>query len=449
MNSPHATDSIRAMRTAALFGIDLDEPRPAADIANIRAITASIAPRRILHLTGPSGSGKYTLACDLTAALERRGDTVIDAQRAALADHPCVDCFPGPLDASLSEIATAGLAEARCFLRRPAELSEGERFRLRLALALRRARALAPRRVVLVIDEFAATLDRPTARAVARLLRRGINSADNTAAITFTSHDDLDAALKPDRWLRLAAHAVEERTPRRDTEPTRRIALEAGAGDDYRALSRWHYRPGDPACPVRTLRLRHTSLNETIGVLVVAMPTLNAPWRRLAWPGRYTTGDKRADAMRINAEIRCIARVIIDPRFRGLGLARRLVRAYLDDPLTVCTEAAAVMGSISRFFERAGMTAYRLPPGARSARLLDALDHAGVPPHALASPTRSWERACASRPGARFIDRELRRWAGASRSSARHAGDSATDLWRRACRSIAGVPVGYAFTKPI
>ena len=443
------THSSKAMRTAALFGIDLDErPTPEAPHEHdADALARSLTPGAVLHLTGPSGSGKSTLLRSLAASLHARGVTVIDAQRMPLTDRPCVDCFPGPLETALGEMAGAGLAEARCFLRSPRELSDGERFRLRLALALRKARALDPTPVVLVIDEFAATLDRPTARGVARLLRRGIGASANAAAITATSHDDLDAPLAPDLWLRLTTNAIEQRTPRRDTERARQIILEEGAADDYRALSRWHYRKGDPAAPARTLRLRHTALGETIGVLVVALPTLNAPWRPLAWPGRYNTGDKRADARRVNAEIRRIARVIIDPRFRGLGLARRLVRAYLDDPLTPCTEAAAVMGTISDFFTRAGMTAYRIPPGARTARLLDAVGHCHVPAHLLASPKQSWAAITAAPAGDRLIERELRRWAGASRSSARHAHDDLPDLWRRACRSIAGVPVGYAHTR--
>ena len=450
----NTTTSIKAKRTAALFGIDLDENRADTTHAqpDARELANSITPGRILHITGPSGVGKSTFGRAVTTALQSQGSHIIDAQRINppnqpnQPNQPCVDCFPGPLNAALTDISSAGLADARCFLRTPDALSDGEHARLKLALALRQANALAPRPVVIVIDEFAATLDRPTARGVARLLRRGVSATTNAAAITITSHDDLDAPLQPDHWLHLGAPTPQSRKPRRDTEPTRRIILEQGDNNDYRALSHWHYRPGHPAAIIHTLRLRHTQLNETIGVLVVAMPTLNNPWRNLAWPRRFSTSCQRANAKRINDEIRRIARVIIDPRFRGLGLAQRLVRAYLDNPITPCTEAAAVMGAFSRFFQSAGMTAYRTPPNARQARLLDALDHMNIQPFDLASPRRSWEQINATPPGAPFIERELRRWAGASRSTARHTNDDADDLWRRACRSIAGVPIGYAHT---
>src|SRR5205823_1709377 len=108
-------------------------------------------------------------------------------------------------------------------------------------------------------------------------------------------------------------------------------------------------------------------------VLVVSMPTLNGRWRELAWPGRFCGGDQRACARRLNEEVRTISRVIVEPRWRGLGVATRLVREYLRSPLTEKTEAAAAMGVCCPFFEAAGMRAWRLEPDRRGVRLLGAL----------------------------------------------------------------------------
>lgn len=440
--------SIKAMRTAALFGIDLDEHDALAPRHTDRAseLAGNIEPGTINHITGPSGAGKTTLLRGLAEQLQSNGCRVIDAQRIRLPDEACVDCFPGDLHDGLQLLANAGLAEAGCFVRNARQLSDGERFRLRLALAMRRANALDPTPAVIIIDEFAATLDRPTAHNVAQLLRRHIGASPNTAAITVTSHDDLDPSLRPDAWWRLTSNSIEQQEPRSRASIRKKIVLEEGTLSDYLAMAHWHYRPGVPAAPVKTLVLRHTGLNEVIGALVVVMPTLNAFWRQLAWPGRFTTGDKPADAKRINREIRRLSRTVIDPRFRGQGLACRLVRAYLRDPITPCTEAAAVMGGFNRFNERAGMTAYHRPPSARQARLHDALRHVGIQPHDLATPAATWSAITETAANARFIERELRSWAGASRSTANHASDDIQSLWRRACRSVAGVPIGYAHT---
>jgi predicted GNAT family N-acyltransferase len=58
----------------------------------------------------------------------------------------------------------------------------------------------------------------------------------------------------------------------------------------------------------------------------------------------------------INKNVVCITRVIIDPRFRGLGLASRLVRETMGQMGRPIVESAAVMGHVNPFFEKAGMT---------------------------------------------------------------------------------------------
>jgi GNAT superfamily N-acetyltransferase len=220
--------------------------------------------------------------------------------------------------------------------------------------------------------------------------------------------------------------------------------VEVGRIGDYHALAHWHYRAAAPATHVRVLRLRGAD-ETTIGVMVVSMPTLNNLFRRYAWPGRYDGGSKRESMRRLCAEVRTISRVVIDPRFRGLGLARRLVRAYLDEPLTPATEAAAAMGACCGFFAGAGMTEYRPPPPERDLRLADALSAAGIDPLALLGSDRAG-RLLASHPMRGFMERELRRWAGQSRSSKHLILREAAEVAPVAANSLVCRPVGYAYT---
>ena len=124
--------------------------------------------------------------------------------------------------------------------------------------------------------------------------------------------------------------------------PSAAPILRAGTMRDYHALARFHYRATRPATIARILTLDDPNHDEPVGVLVLSMPTLNGRWRDEAWPGRFRARDRSAAAARINRELRTISRVIIDPRYRGLGLAARLVRAYLSSPDTPATEAIAV-----------------------------------------------------------------------------------------------------------
>lgn len=215
------------------------------------------------------------------------------------------------------------------------------------------------------------------------------------------------------------------------------IEVSGGEARDYDLLGAHHYVAGRPARPVRVLTARHGA--RIVGVLVVSMPTLNSSVRELAWPGRYRTGSKRQDAARVNRELRCISRVVVEPRWRGLGVARRLVSTYLADPATPATEAVAAMGRICPFFERAGMTAYSLARRAADARLIDALEHVGALPTALVDVARA--EAVAGHP---FVQRELRLWANATRATRGLVDAPARDIAVRAGVRVCARPMGYA-----
>ncbi len=185
-----------------------------------------------------------------------------------------------------------------------------------------------------------------------------------------------------------------------------RIRIEPGSIADHRALAAHHYRRGRPATIERVLVSRAAGFDEPVGVLVVSRPTLNARWRALAWPGRYDGPDRRVAAARLNAELRCISRVIVHPDWRRRGIARRLVLAYLKDPLTRRTEVYVSRGRSAGFFAQAGMKPVPLTPSRRDARLLDCFAHLRSGPG----------------PGSRLhglLERELRLWARASRATRR------------------------------
>ena len=182
-----------------------------------RAETSAVAlpgPGEVLLLTGPSGGGKSTMLRELIASAgERR---VIDVARLRLRPLPSVDQFEssppaGPrsrpasrerLQTVLGRLTRVGLGEASVFLATPTELSDGQRWRLRLAVALWRAERLR-QPAMLVADEFTSLLDRVSAQAVAQTLRRSVQG--NISAIVASCDETLCAALRPDRavWCEL------------------------------------------------------------------------------------------------------------------------------------------------------------------------------------------------------------------------------------------------------
>jgi ABC-type ATPase with predicted acetyltransferase domain len=168
---------------------------PVVDEQIVRQICRLARPGRIILISGPSGSGKSLFLRRVRARLARRQIIALDAVE--LADAPLVDCFADRnLSDALSILSRVGLAEAWSYFRKPQQLSEGQRWRAKLALCAEQAKTAE--KPVLVADEFCAVLDRLTAAIVARSLRRMIDAHPALCAIVATSHDDLFRALQPD-----------------------------------------------------------------------------------------------------------------------------------------------------------------------------------------------------------------------------------------------------------
>jgi len=97
----------------------------------------------------------------------------------------------GYVGAAIEVLNRVGLSDAVLYRARPHELSTGQRERFRLALLL------AERPDLLLIDEFAAHLDVPTARRVALGLGKLCREAGVTL-VAATHRPEVVAALDPD-----------------------------------------------------------------------------------------------------------------------------------------------------------------------------------------------------------------------------------------------------------
>lgn len=364
------------------------------------ALLALPAPGQCLAVTGPSGAGK-TLA--LNALARRTGTPAARPLTRQQLARPVLDLFePGlPSPVVLRTLAKTGLADVTLWLQAARTLSMGERRRLELALALVRG----PRAVIL--DEFDAHLDLVTAQALACTLRR-LAREQNISLVVSTHREELLPYLMP-------AGVTEIRGPEalaRPLAPGARprdlldeFTFERGRLADYGPFARWHYasarRPG-PVTDVFVARLRQ----EIAGVALLGMTHLFLGPRNLALPAYASGIVARGGAARLNQDLRLLQRVVIHPRWRGLGLATRLVRHALEQLSAPYVECLAEMGEFSGFLVRAGFERRgRCKPSREAGRLMKSLERLGLCPEDLLNADALKALTLAERER---LDRQLR-----------------------------------------
>ena len=233
----------------------------------------------------------------------------------------------------------------------------------------------------------------------------------------------------------------------------RMLQVVPGCHDDYTQLAHYHYREGGPG-PVTAIfalkperPLAGVSRDNPVGVIVYSAATPELQLRNVATDNFFTGFDMATKLALVNGNIRRISRLIIDPRFRSLGLAGRLVRQTMPLVNVPIIEAVAVMGLINPFFEKAGMKAYAATTPAHVVRLIEAFSVVEVEEAQLIDAEAVQRRL--DRLGAReagFIEHEIRRFLqNCGRRRNMHPGIERT---RYVLSELAARPIYYIWFNP-
>jgi hypothetical protein len=191
------------------------------------------------------------------------------------------------------------------------------------------------------------------------------------------------------------------------------LTVVTGDLDDYKQLALYHYRDRQPVAvkavfclkPRKTLA---TSTGRAVGVIVYVMPNPRVEMRAVATGETFAGLDRQTELALLNRNIRCIARVVIEPRFRGIGLASRLVRETMPRMNVPIIEALGVMPRVNPFLERGGMKAYEPGVAVHHVELIEALDAVGIEERHLIDPPAVQKRLDALRgPAADFIEARM------------------------------------------
>jgi ABC-type lipoprotein export system ATPase subunit len=332
----------RVVGVAEAFGLGLDQWQKFVIYDDVEL---KIGPQDIVYVTGDSGSGKSVLLKALEKDIRQDiGLTCINiADIKPEPNRPLIETVGKSLEEALELLSRVGLNDAFLFLRSYEQLSDGQKYRYKIA------KMIESQAQFWIMDEFAATLDRDTAKIVAFSLQK-LARQQGKAVLAATTHTDLFEDLNPSVYIyKKFGKEIDIRyyhnQPTKECSLTREMRIEQGTTEDWRRLAGFHYRSHKIAGPRRIFSLKRGS--ELCGVIVYTYPPPTCFGRRLVLP--------KMGMKELNEKLSTISRVVVHPKYRTIGLGAKLVKETLPLAGTPYVEMPAVMAKYNPFAEKAGM----------------------------------------------------------------------------------------------
>lgn len=185
-----AVRSPRILEIAEAFGIGLED----REFVIFDNLELEVKPGDVVYITGQSGSGKSLLLRELEKQMIERGKKVANLDKIDLPEIPLIDQIGKDTNDAIRILSTAGINDAYLLLRKPSELSDGQRYRFRLAKAIETGAD------VWVADEFLAVLDRTAAKVIAFSLQKTARRTGKTVIVA-TTHTDMVPDLSPNLYI--------------------------------------------------------------------------------------------------------------------------------------------------------------------------------------------------------------------------------------------------------
>jgi ABC-type ATPase with predicted acetyltransferase domain len=177
----------RILSVAEAFGLGLSDQ----EFVIYDRVTVKVKPGDVVYINGQSGSGKSLALKELARQMQGEGLKVADLNAIELPQVPVINMVGEDIQKAAHYLSLAGISDAWIYLRLPNQLSDGQRYRVKLAKLIEMRDA-----DVWVADEFGAVLDRVTAKVIAFNMQKQARRLGKTLIVA-TTHTDLVEELGP------------------------------------------------------------------------------------------------------------------------------------------------------------------------------------------------------------------------------------------------------------
>ena len=328
----------RTIAVSEAFGLGVDEFRNHVIYDDVEL---KIGPTDIIYITGDSGSGKSVL---LKALEKDLGSQAINISSTTVDFYkPLIDTVGATVEDGLELLSRVGLNDAFLFVRRYSQLSDGQKYRYRIAQMIESGKQYW------VMDEFCSTLDRDTAKIVAFNVQKLARKLGK-AVIAATTHTDLFENLAPNvhihkRFGKEISVKYYSNNESKRCSLLKEMEVEEGSYEDWKKVASFHYRSHRVAFVQKIFVLKRRG--QVCGAIVYTSPTVSASCRSQVF--------KPKSMEELNEKVARIARVVVHPKYRTIGAGVKLVHDSLFLCEKPCVEMIAVMARYNPFAERAGM----------------------------------------------------------------------------------------------
>ena len=329
----------RTIAVAEAFGLGISDFQQHVIYDNVEL---KVGPQDIVYVTGSSGSGKSVLLDAIVRDLSpqeaaRMSDVEIDPER------PLIDTVGRYVKEGLKLLSKVGLNDAFLFVRRYSQLSEGQKYRYRVAKLVETGAQWW------IMDEFCSTLDRDTAKIVAFNVQKLARKLGK-AVVAATTHTDLFKDLAPSVHIhkRFGKEISVKYYPNQESKRCsllKEMQVQEGSFEDWKKVAGFHYRSHRIAFMQKIFVLKRKG--RVCGAIVYTSPSATAQCRSQVF--------KPKNMKELNEKLTRVARVVVHPKYRTIGAGVKLVH----DSLPLCgkpyVEMIAVMARYNPFAERAGL----------------------------------------------------------------------------------------------